>query len=519
MSVFTRQDEASLASRGIPLQEAERQVRCLSEPPRYAALDRPCTPGDGIETPDGREASRLEALHERRVRTGSFCRFIPASGAATRMFQPLLAWLDDPRDPGPAELAADLAAGRPEAVALRAFLDGLDRFPFRAAMEEAAGPELHRLAAVGPFRPLLRALLSSQGLGYAGLPKGLILFHQGEAAPRTAFEEHLEEAARLGPDAGGSARLHVTVSPDHQHAFRRHAVEASSAAGARHGVRLEVAFSVQSPSTDTLAIDGQWLPARTDDGSLLLRPSGHGALLDNLRECGPGVVFLKNIDNVAPDHLKEPGLRWTRILAGRLIEIQETLHTLLRRLEDPGDGRAVDEALLAARELLRREPSPDASSDRRGEARRLLDRPLRVCGMVRNQGEPGGGPYWAGASDGSVTPQIVESAQVDPASPGQKEIFARATHFNPVFMVCSTGDARGALHPLERYADPAAAIVTRKSHRGREILALERPGLWNGGMAFWGTVFVEVPLEVFDPVKSVLDLLRPRHQPGRPAGR
>ncbi len=420
---WTDADRAEFARRGIPLDEADRQLRVLTSPARYAQLDRPCTIGDGIERIDDTRAEALIARARAATGEGRVSKFVPASGAASRMFKDLLA-----RDPS----------------AVRAFTENVQRFAFAAAN--------------------IDVLLER----YANEPKGLIPFHRyADGDVRTPFEEHLVEAAALVADTAHTARVHFTVGDRAADAFRAIASRRGPAHEARTGARFDITYSTQSPSTDTIAVDAHGAPFRDEHGALLFRPAGHGALIDNLHalgERGADIVFVKNIDNVVPDHLRASTERWTRIVIGRLL----------------------------------------------AELERDDARPVRVCGMVPNTGEPGGGPFWL--HDGGA--QIVESAQVDAHDAKQSALLARSTHFNPVFLACALRDARtGAAFDLREFIDPDAVIITKKSHGGRELLALERPGLWNGAMAHWRTVFVEVPGDVFTPVKTVLDLLRPEHQP------
>jgi hypothetical protein len=436
---------------GIAGEEAERQLRILRGPARHRRLVRPCTPGDGIERLDADAERRLSEQYGEAAERGRLRAFVPASGAATRMFKDLLAW----------------RPGAPVEEPVRAFVEGLPRFAFAADLRAALGADPAAVAARDLGR-VLDVLLGEVGLGYAALPKGLLRFH----GARTAFEEHLVDAAAILRDGDDRCRLSFTVSPEHMARFEALAAERREELEPGLGVTYELDFSTQRPATDTVAVDGQGRLFRRDDGALLLRPAGHGALLANLRALDADLVFIRNVDNVAAEGWKEPGLRWARALAGRLVELEKE------------------------RELAGAPP-----------------RPLRVCGMVPNTGEPGGGPYWVEGSDGRAAPQIVESAEVDLGDPAQQAIFRAATHFNPVFMVCALRDRRGTPYDLPAFADEDASIVTRKSSGGRELVALERPGLWNGGMAAWDTVFVEVPLEVFTPVKTVNDLLRREHQP------
>jgi len=506
--LFSRADLEQLSRRGLTLEEAYRQVALLSRPPGFAALDRHCAVGDGIELVDEREAARLGDLARAAAAAGRCMAFVPASGAASRMFKDLLG-----------ALARPVGAPGAEADATRSFLEGLSGFAFAGDLAAAlarAGQDASALLARGDARTVLSTLLEPAGLGYADCPKALLPFHRYGEERRTAFEEHLVEAAVLVSDAGGRCRAHFTVSAEHMDRFLALLELARPRLEARHGVSYEVEFSVQKPSTDTLALDPGGQPFHGADGSLLFRPAGHGALIANLAELGGDIVFIKNIDNVAVDPLKPATTAWSRVLIGRLAETQAAIFTLLARLEDPRDRAAADEALAFASAALHREPpraaAPASPDSRRAAAVGLLARPLRVCGMVPNTGEPGGGPFWVRGRDRVLSLQLVETAQIDPAAEAQRSLHARSTHFNPVFMACALRDHRGGPFDLTRFVDPDAVIVTRKSHAGRELLNLERPGLWNGAMAGWNTLFVEVPLAVFNPVKTVNDLLRPEHQ-------
>jgi hypothetical protein len=395
------------------------------------------------------------------------------------------------------------------------FIHELPRFAFAeslAAVLARQGKSLETLRRDGPWRPVLEALLDPAGLDAARAPKGLLAFHRERGEVRTAFEEHLVEACAIASDAQGARTLDVTVSAEHREGFESLLAERLPWLTKSFGGRWQVAFSEQHPSTDTLAADPAGGPFRNDRGRLLFRPAGHGALIANLAEAGRDLVFLKNIDNVAVSRLKPETARWSRALLGLAAELSAAAHAWCARLE-AGERGALDGArAFAAAELGLELPAGiDA-----GGARALIDRPVRVCGMVENTGEPGGGPFWV-RDGGGVSRQIVESAQVDHRSEAQQSIFRRSTHFNPVFLAASLRDAAGRPHDLSRFVDETAVIITRKSHHGRELLALERPGLWNGAMARWHTRFVEVPLAVFNPVKTVFDLLRPEHQ-GEPAG-
>ena len=486
MPLFTEVQRAQLRDRGVSEDEAIRQLALLAAPQAFVELARPCRPGDGIETIPEERREELILLHEDAARQGRCSKFIPASGAASRMFQ-------------------DALAGR----GVDALLEGLPRFAFADAVRaELAfrGLDLNVLRDAGKGAEVVDALVGAAGLGYATIPKGLIPFHRYADGARTAFEEHLVEAAGTVRDGDGVCRVRLTVSPEHLHGFRLLAERTVPAYERSLSARFDLAFSTQKAETDTIAATPSGGPFVADDGGLVLRPSGHGALLENLADLGGDVVFIKNIDNVQTDATRGDTLRWKKILGGRLVELQREVFLHVARLRSrPVEPLHFDEAAAFARRALGVEANG-------AELLQVLQRPLRVCGVVRNTGEPGGGPYWVRGRDGRITRQIVETAQVDLGAPSQRDAVRDATHFNPVDLVCGVLDVDGQRFDLRAFTDPRAVIVTKKSHQGRELLALERPGLWNGGMAAWLTVFVEVPISTFTPVKTVTDLLRPEHQ-------
>ncbi len=500
---FTERDLQQLRDHGIDPGLAVEQLAALTAGMPRARLDRPCTRGDGILVLDGAEFERLGRRGEAAARDGRCLKFVPASGVATRLFQVL----------SPA--ATDTAAVRDlrEPPALREFMERLEEFAFHPELEaklKDGGAHVH---ATGRFDAIRHCLLETPGLGYARLPKALIPFHRHPDGVRTPVAEHLMEARAYACDRRGTARIHFTVSPEHRAAMERHIAGACR----RHQGRdthFEVTLSEQRPATDTLAATPDNQPFREPDGSLWLRPGGHGALLANLNEVGGDIVFIQNIDNVSA----HPGtaIRCRKALAGLLVELQARVFDYLRRLGPDAAPSLVKEAADFARASL--SVVPPAALARAPMARRVrflretLNRPLRVCGMVPAAGEPGGGPFWVRGSDGAGSLQIVESSQVDMTDPRQRAVLGAATHFNPADLVCGLRDHSGAGFDLMRFRDPSAAFVSVKSSRGRPLKALEHPGLWNGGMARWNTVFVELPADTFAPVKSVLDLLRPEHR-------
>ncbi|MBD3161808.1 MAG: DUF4301 family protein [Candidatus Eisenbacteria bacterium] len=509
---LTERDLKELRERGSSFEEIERQVALLSGPPRPVRIDRPCTTGDGIAVLDETTIERALERHRTAADEGRCLQLVPASGAASRMFKELQAVRVRPVAASRETLLEERHAGSAEAETVLRFLDGIERFAFFDTLERTVarreGADLRALTRSGPVRPILDALLDPEAMGYGALPKGLLEFHSYPDGTRTAFEEHLVEATRLVRDRGGTCRLHFTVSEDHLSRFRLLLEERRDRYEAVYSSGYDVAFSLQKPWTDTVALDDRGALVRREDGGLFFRPGGHGALLANLQETEGDLILAKNIDNVVPDARKEVSYRWGKVLLGLLAIVQDETHALLDRLRD-GDHAAVE----PARELLRGRFHRSADGDVEALVA-LLDRPIRICGMVPNTGEPGGGPYWVRGGEEDLSLQIVEKAQIDSESEDQVERFRRSTHFNPVFMALGIRGADGDPFALKRFVDPETTIITRKAVGGTEVRVLEWPGLWNGAMAHWNTLFVEVPLDVFHPVKTVLDLLRPDHQPG-----
>ncbi len=503
--VLSEEDREQIGRLGIPVEEIWRQLDLFRTPLPGARLVRCCRVDDGVRVLEEDELPLLLDAWNEAAWAGRFTKFVPASGAASRMFKSLSAFLDGP--PGsPEELATE---GSADARDVTIFRDQVQRFAFTASglVEAFSNPP--------DARALVRAVLGPEGLGLAEKPKALIPFHRTPDGGRTPFEEHLVEGARTVQDGDGRCRVHFTVSPEFERDFLT-LLEARRAPLERlYGARLDVSFSVQHPSTDTIAVDLENRPFRLDDGSLLFRPGGHGALLRNLAELQADLLYVKNIDNVVQESSLEVVVLWKKVLGGLLVSLERRALTLSRALEAPGcPGSVLDEAVRFLHSSFRA-PVP-AIDSREGLCRTLkrrLERPIRVCGVVRNQGEPGGGPFWVEGSNGEVTAQIIEGSQVNLSDPSQSKIWSSSTHFNPVDLVLSLRDHNGKPYDLDRFVDPSTVFISKKSRDGRELKALELPGLWNGAMAGWNTVFVEVPGGTFAPVKTVLDLLRPEHQP------
>ncbi|MFQ5539769.1 MAG: DUF4301 family protein, partial [Candidatus Binatia bacterium] len=448
--------------------------------------------------------------------SGRTSKFVPASGAASRMFQALVSLMDRPEL---TQKSAEAEKVSPEHEALNQFMTGIKKFAFYDDLKSVLrenGLDIASLIVKGQHTKILEYLLTGRGLNYASLPKGLIKFHRYPDRCRTPIEEHLVEAAATIQDKNGFARVHFTVSPSHQEAVEAHVDEVRRCYEKAH-VNYEIKISTQKPSTDTLAVDLENRPFRDRNGKLVFRPAGHGALLENLNDLRGDIVFIKNIDNVVPDRLKEETYIFKEALGGLLVDLQNKMFGYLKDLSTAGvSERTLGEAFEFARFRLSIVlPDGICRGSIEEKAKFLfakLNRPLRVCGVVRALGEPGGGPFWVGQGDEATSAQIVESSQVDLESAEQRAVWASSTHFNPVDLVCGVRDYLGAPFDLMSFTDPSAGFISIKSMDSRELKALELPGLWNGGMAHWNTVFVEVPDITFNPVKTVFDLLREEHR-------
>jgi hypothetical protein len=516
--MFTEVDLRQMASLGITESQALEQIKIFQKSTAFARLAKPCTLGDGIANISPGEMERYVQLHRDAELKGRFVKFVPASGAATRMFQSLLK-VCNRDDLLQYDLVRELAEkGDIACREVVRFVEGIRSFAFFEDLAESMARDdlvLESLMEMGQFRQVLLYLLTEQGLNYACRPKGLLKFHRYSNECRTATEEHLVEAAHYARTGNGVCRIHFTVSPEHKEDFERFCNSVKPSYEERWGVRYEISFSCQKPSTSTIAVDAANRPVRDGDGRLVFRPGGHGSLLENLNDLGGDLVYIKNIDNLTPDHLKGPTFLWKKILGGCLVDMEERTHSSLRRLKRGASPDALAEAEQVAFGMLRisipqgyRQWPP---AEKRAFLGGKLNRPIRVCGVVRNSGEPGGAPFWVEDQKAGYSIQIVEKAQVDFDSPGQSEIWMSSTHFNPVDLVCALRDYEGDLFDLKSYTNPEAVFISNKSRHGECLKALELPGLWNGSMADWITMIVEVPAITFNPVKTVLDLLRPEH--------
>jgi hypothetical protein len=512
--MFREKDILQLKNRGIKIETAEQQLKTLIKGLSHATLTKAATPGNGILVVGDQECRKYVSIYESQKETLDVLKFVPASGAATRMFKVLHEVDEICRQPdfNPKVLQKD---------AYKAFNETIDRledFAFYTDLEEAMGKKGHSLMKSiknKEYHIILEYILGREGINYGNLPKGLIKFHKYSEGGRTAFEEHLVEGADYGVAGNDKVKIHLTVSPEHLDLFREKLAGVIELYEKKLGVRYEITFSIQKPSTDTIALNDRNEPFRENDGSLHFRPGGHGALLENLNETGADLVFIKNVDNVQPDRTKGEISMYKKLLAGILIECREQASAYISRIDKGEQVNLAEEIQSFLKKWLGTSlnlKKLQAREDVMKYFRQKLDRPLRVCGMVRNSGEPGGGPYWVAQSDHSVSLQIIEFSQVNHKDPEQEAIFNSATHFNPVDLVCGLKNHEGKKFDLLKYRDPNMFFLSKKFRQGRALKAYELPGLWNGSMADWNTVFVEVPQVTFSPVKTLNDLLRPEHQ-------
>jgi hypothetical protein len=517
--MFSAQNLQQIASLGISQETIQEQIEIFKKGIAFLRIIKPATYGDGIKQISDEQAQALTQFYEEKSAGLAVVKFVPASGAASRMFKNLFSMLEK-YDGSPKALEA--FEKDQSADSAYQFFTRIKEFAcyndLKAAMA-AAGKDLEKALAEKAYGTVLTYLLTEEGLNYGNLPKGLLKFHQYPGQSRTAVEEHLVEGALYCRNAQGQVNLHFTVSPEHTEKFQEKIGEVLQKYQQAHQATYQISFSNQKPYTDTIAVDLQNEPFLNADGSLLFRPGGHGALLENLNHIEADIIFIKNIDNVVPDRLKGETVKYKKLIGAILLKTQEKIAGYLQQLQDlesiSDDLLAEVVAFLTQELCVEIPPQIEKNADKKARIAYYisrLNRPLRVCGMVKNEGEPGGGPFWAVNSDGSTSLQIVESAQIDMKDAGQKAIAQQATHFNPVDLVCAVKDYKGNKFDLLQFRDPDTGFISQKSKDGKDLKALELPGLWNGAMSDWNTLFVEVPVITFNPVKTINDLLRKEHQ-------
>ena len=508
MEVLLPSDELILQEKGISKEQIEEQLHFFETGFPFLKIVAPAVIGKGITVVDNEKGNfYINKWESYRQKEGvNIVKFVPASGAASRMFKDLYEFLESDSE-------------APQKSSVKEFFSQIEKFAFYEELNKAClkneRATIAELIKNNKLKAVVENLLLEKGLNYGFLPKGLLLFHSYPDEKRTPVQEHLVEGALYAANAANDVNIHFTVSHQHKALFEKHIRETLEKYQQKFNVRYHVSFSEQKSSTDTLAVDMNNRPFR-ENGKLVFRPGGHGALLENLNDLFADIIFIKNIDNVVPDSFKEITVKYKKIIAGVLIDVQQKCFDYLKELEN---NYLTEDRL---KEMLRFTEStlciyhPEANSFGADTLKkyliRKLNRPIRVCGMVKNTGEPGGGPFLTINNDGTVSPQILESSQINLNNQEDKQKMENSTHFNPVDLVCSVKNYKGEKFDLMQYVDKNTGFISIKSKNGKELKALELPGLWNGSMSDWNTVFVEVPIETFNPVKTVNDLLRPQHQ-------
>lgn len=510
--MFQPNDVKQIEQRGTSREIVEKQLEWFEKGFPFLPVTRPATIDDGIIRLEIDEIDKYGKLYESHAGELTTVKFVPASGAATRMFKELFEFYDDLKHD-----RFDHTEELPDSV--REFFERIDEFAFHTDLGELLlrkGKNLEDLLRNREYREILDSFLFEKGLNYGSLPKGLLKFHLYRNGARTAMEEHLVESYHYCRGKNKLVHLHLTVSPEHEEEFRRLFEQVKGKYEEMSGCIFNMEFSHQKSSTDTLAVDLDNKPFRNEDGSLLFRPGGHGALIENLDAVDADLIFIKNIDNVVPDRIKDGTVFYKRAIAGYLMQLRKKVFDYLD-LIDAGGGKEqfgeIEGFVMRTLHIYPPEAYKNMSMEAKlGWLKSKLDRPMRICGMVKNVGEPGGGPFWAVNPDGSESLQVVESSQIDRKDPKKAEMLRSSTHFNPVDLVCAVKNRKGEKYNLKNYIDPATGFISVKSKDGKDLKALELPGLWNGAMSDWTTIFVEVPLITFNPVKTVFDLLRPEHK-------
>lgn len=505
--MFTPEDLARFKAKNISLEQVNNQLNDFRNGFPFLELAGSASIEKGIiKLDNSAENEYLQVWDNYLNEEHKVLKFVPASGAASRMFKDLFEFLE-----GQSEVPAN--------DFINQFFSEIHRFSFFTELDSSClqntGKNIKTLMEENEYKAVIRNLLTPEGLNYGHLPKGLLRFHSYGDENRKAVVEHLVEGALYAKTKANQVNVHFTVSPEHRSLFEAEVNASAPAVEQAYKIQLQISFSVQKSNTDTVAVDSDNVPFR-EKGQILFRPGGHGALIENLNELDGDVVFIKNIDNVVPDRLKDTTVRYKKIIAGILVDRQKKAFDAIRLLESGQYDREqlLDIIHFVQDDLYTRNPDTKILEDSELALYLIkkLNRPIRVCGMVRNQGEPGGGPFWAYNSDGTISLQIMESTQIDLSVPRKKEMFEMGTHFNPVDLVCAIRNYQGHTFKLSDFVDPKTAFISFKSKNGNELKALELPGLWNGAMSDWNTIFVEVPILTFNPVKTVNDLLRPEHQ-------
>lgn len=515
--MLTQSQILEIQNKDIAVERVEKQLQRFENGFPPMNITAPAVLGNGILRFDDKDAAKYAKLYDKKKKHKSIVKFVPASGAATRMFKMLFTILET--YDGSQESYNALFAKK-ELHSPSGFIENLNKFAFYPQLCELlskAGFNINELLQKKDYKPIVEYIVTPKGLNYGNLPKGLLQFHSYENGSRTAVEEHLVEGALYAKQHNKDVNIHFTVSPEFMQGFKDCVNETKTEYQKKYEAKYYTNYSIQKPSTDTIAVNLDNTPFENSDGTLLFRPAGHGALIENLNDLDFDIIFIKNIDNVVPDSHKDLTVLYKKVLAGILISYQNTIFKYFTKISK---GRHLSEkrfrnvCKFLSEELFFHFPEGFetwARDDCKEYILEILNRPIRVCGMVKNEGEPGGGPFFVQESDGAQSLQIIEKAQIDSSNEQQMEILNASTHFNPVDLVCGVKNCDGKKYNLLDFVDENSGIITTKSSNGKELKALELPGLWNGAMFDWNTVFVEIPIQTFNPVKEVTDLLRPEH--------
>ncbi|MCH7410889.1 DUF4301 family protein [Belliella sp. DSM 111904] len=498
--------EKQILAQGMSLDQAKAQITHFEDGFPFLPIVSPATIGNGIKQLSENELNEIQKAYSKKTKKLEVLKFVPASGAASRMFKDLFSFLDS---------EGDLT----KSPFTEKFIINIRKFAFYEDLDKALsakGSSIKKAINDKEYKLIVSTLLEENGLAYGILPKGLLKFHRYEHESRTPIFEHFIEGLHYAKGKNNIVRLHFTVSPEHEERFRAEVNEIKQKLEALHNVSFQITYSQQKKSTDTIAVNMDNTPFMEDNDEVLFRPAGHGALLENLNEVDADLIFVKNIDNVVPDKIKETTTLYKIGLGGLLLSIQDQVFKSLESLENDFEDDTISNAIsLLDNEFGIKLPKHFEELPNKEKGKFLfqkLNKPIRVCGMVKNTGEPGGGPFWVKEEDGIQSLQIAETAQINMQDPKLRLLVQQSTHFNPVDLVCATKDYKGKKFDLLQFRDMKTGFITEKSKSGRDLKALELPGLWNGAMAGWNTIFVEVPLITFNPVKTVNDLLREEHQ-------
>jgi hypothetical protein len=512
---FSEVDLDQINEHGISLDKVEHQIAVFKSGIPKIQLERVATIDDGILFFSEEQIEHYITVFEERKNSVVLEKFVPASGAASRMFKFLSEFLEQ-YDPVSESINAYI--NRKNDNSLPSFLIGMEKFPFFKEIDLLLNKEIPEFKSLHRDKKnyfFIKTMLDKDKFDYANKPKGVLPFHNYNGNIVSPIEEHLKEAA-LYAVSTNVAKIHFTISEEHQQNFEKIIDRVKKDIETQYNVRFEIYFSKQQKNTDTFTVNYDNTIAR-ENNKIIFRPGGHGALINNLQMINADVIFIKNIDNVSHNNLNEIA-KSKKILAGYLLEIQKKTFNYLHKLDT---NLITSQESIEIQNFIKTTLNIEITSsfnEFKKESqikylKSLLSKPIRVCGMVKNENEPGGGPFWVHEKDGTISLQIVENSQIDLQNEHQVNILQSSTHFNPVDIVCGIKNHKGDKFNLTDFVDHNSGFIVEKSKNGVDYKAYELPGLWNGAMAKWITLFVEVPLSSFNPVKTVNDLLKPNHQP------